>query len=412
MRWAMTEVDTRQADLLSAVDGALSALSNLDDEARESAGGGVETLERVLSFTRTVVVQTDGELIPDAAYTAIINTGNQIAGSPMATVATARACSDQLLTGSALLPAARDRAVEQAVREAAANFQRSAAQRLNTIEAEATQVHGKISQELTTLREQVGAASATSTQEIDAHATAFDTKLTEIEAAIATQQQRLDAMLDRQNATFAEKQEERSAAFDTDVAAAREAVAEMLEAAKGEVDDRVSEIRRMEEESSGLVASIGLGGTAERYGDEATAQKSVADTFRRLTVVLALGAVGMAVFAVVHHANENSIVLAKLGVSAVLGGLATYTAKQSGRHRKREERARNLQLELTAFAPFIEPLPEPIKELERVLMTRKTFGNIAALPEGDDGVHNYGPLAPILDAVQKKLGMGLAIEDE
>jgi hypothetical protein len=63
----------------------------------------------------------------------------------------------------------------------------------------------------------------------------------------------------------------------------------------------------------------------------------------------------MAVFAVVHHVNDNSAVIAKLGVSAVFGGLATYTARQSGRHRKKEEeRARNLQLELTAFAPFIE----------------------------------------------------------
>jgi hypothetical protein len=112
----------------------------------------------------------------------------------------------------------------------------------------------------------------------------------------------------------------------------------------------------------------------------------------------------MAVFAVVHHVNDNSAVIAKLGVSAVFGGLATYTARQSGRHRKKEEeRARNLQLELTAFAPFIEPLDDDIKELERVLMTRKTFGNIAALPEADDADHQYGPLAPVLDVIQKRL---------
>lgn len=175
-----------------------------------------------------------------------------------------------------------------------------------------------------------------------------------------------------------------------------------------ELDARMTEIRRMEEESSGLVHSIGLGGTAERHGDEAKAQKAVADTFRWITVLFALGAVGMAVFAVVHHVNDHSVVLAKLAVSAVLGGLATYTAKQSGRHRMREERARNLQLELTAFAPFIEPLDDDLKELERVVMTRKTFGNITALPE-DDSDHRFG-LGKILDLVQERLAARVGVD--
>jgi len=68
---------------------------------------------------------------------------------------------------------------------------------------------------------------------------------------------------------------------------------------------------------------------------------------------------------------------------------------------RQEERARSLQLELTAFAPFIEPLDDGLKELERVLMTRKTFGHIAALPDDDDD-HQYG-LGSVLDAVQKRL---------
>ena len=57
-----------------------------------------------------------------------------------------------------------------------------------------------------------------------------------------------------------------------------------------------------------------------------------------------------------------------------MGGVATYAGRQSSNHRHREERARDLQLELTAFSPFIEPLSSEQQEEERVIMTRKTFG--------------------------------------
>ncbi|HEV7566811.1 MAG TPA: hypothetical protein VGO31_12715 [Microbacteriaceae bacterium] len=406
----MSDVDQRQQALLGRIDAAVEALNGLLDAERGDAGNGAGTLDRVLSYTRAVVSQTDGELTTDSAIQAIGSHADAIATDPVATAASARAYADAILTGVALLPAARDRDVEQAVRESAANYQRSTSQRLNAIEAAAAEAERLVQADLATLRENVATASTTALAEIEAHATAFEGKLDEVDTTISAQQQRLDVMLDRQNATFASTQEERTAAYEAALAAAKKSVADLLAQAKVDVDARVSEIRRMEEESSGLVASIGLGGTAERYGDEAKDQKRVADTFRWITVVLALGAVAMAIFAVIHRVNDNSVVLAKLGVSAVLGGLAAYTARQSGRHRQREERARNLQLELTAFAPFIEPLPEPIKELERVLMTRKTFGNIAALPDGDDGSHNYGPLGPVLDRVQKRLASG-AIND-
>jgi hypothetical protein len=101
--------------------------------------------------------------------------------------------------------------------------------------------------------------------------------------------------------------------------------------------------------------------------------------------VVALGAVAMGVWAVVHHADDTNTLAAKLGVSLVLGGLAAYTAAQSGKHRRREERARDLQLQLTAFSPFTAPLDPELQQLERVRMTRRTFGTIdTAQAEEDD----------------------------
>jgi hypothetical protein len=397
----MSHADERQQRLLTALSKAAESLSTLVEADRTTAGGGVATLERLLAYAQAIVEQSDGEMITDSAIAAIEAHADAIAADPGTTAASPRAYADAILTGLALLPIARDRAVEQAVRDTAANFQRSATRRLKAIEAEVGDTTAEIRGDLAKLRTEIQATSTASSSDIESHATAFETKVSELETALATQQQRLDVMLDRHSEAFTEKQTERAESFQEEIDSGRESVAELLKESLAEIEEHMTEIRRMEEESSGLVHSIGLGGTAERYGEEATDQKKVADTLRRLTVSLAFGAVLMAIFAVVHHVNDNSAVLAKLGVSAVLGGFATYTAKQSGRHRKREERARNLQLELTAFAPFIEPLDDGWKELERVLMTHKTFGNIAALPDGDSD-HQFG-VSPILDAIQNRL---------
>ncbi|GIU95787.1 MAG: hypothetical protein KatS3mg012_2244 [Gaiellaceae bacterium] len=126
---------------------------------------------------------------------------------------------------------------------------------------------------------------------------------------------------------------------------------------------------------------------------------------RLLTIALALGAVAVGLYAVFVGDQEAEALVAKLAVSAVLGGLATYTASQSGRHRHREERARALQLELTAFAPFIEPLDPAQKEEERVIMTRRTFGR-AISPETPADEPGPSPVSLLLRRQQKQLDEG------
>lgn len=401
----MSDVDERQERLRTALRAAAEALHNLVDEERTAAGDGVELLEGVLAYVDLIVEQTDGSLITDPALTGIETHANAIAADPNTTATSARTYADVLLTAVAVLPPARERETEQAVKEIVANFQRSATQRLNAVEAEAEKTSAEITAALATLRAEIASASEKSTGEIQTHATAFETKLTELEATLTAQQQRLDTMLERHSEAFTEKQDERAEAFQAEVVKVKADLEAFVQTSKDEVDQHMDEIRRMEEESSGLVHSIGLGGTAERYGEEAKEQKRVANGLRWLTVALALGAVGMAIYAVVHQVEDTSAVLAKLSVSLVLGALATYTASQSGRHRAREERARTLQLELTAFAPFVEPLGADLKELERVLMTRKTFGNIAGLPGGDDD-HRFG-LGPVLESLKKRIAKRL-----
>jgi hypothetical protein len=79
--------------------------------------------------------------------------------------------------------------------------------------------------------------------------------------------------------------------------------------------------------------------------------------------------------------------IANLFAAALLVGLAAYFARQSARHRAREEEAARVQFELAAFSPFIEALTPEQREEERVMMTRKLFGT--------DGVR--GLLQALLD---------------
>jgi hypothetical protein len=101
-------------------------------------------------------------------------------------------------------------------------------------------------------------------------------------------------------------------------------------------------------------------------------------------VVFAVIAVGGAVFALVQRDQSVEHLVAKLAFSLIVGGIAAYTARQSSYHRQREQRARDLQLELTAFSPFIEPLSAEQQEEERVIMTRKTFGKTTQGPAPEE----------------------------
>jgi hypothetical protein len=245
------------------------------------------------------------------------------------------------------------------------------------------------------LQTTVETLATTAQASVDTLMASVQTKITEFDAVLAAQRQAIEEARAAQSETFSTSQGERATAFQEEITRAREELTNLDKQSREEVEARVAEIRRMEKDASDLVGAIGLAGTAERYGEEAVAQKKIANGTRLATVALAVGAVVMAIVAATAGSSDKwHGVVAKLAVSAVFGGLATYMGKQSARHRAREERARNLQLELTAFAPFIEPLGKDQQDFERVLMTRRTFGHIGALPELQDETA-FGPLGPI-----------------
>jgi hypothetical protein len=216
----------------------------------------------------------------------------------------------------------------------------------------------------------------------------FQTKIDALEGRILAQQGSLDTQLTSHTDAFNASQRENAARVQAELDAFSEKSEEQLTDADTRVTTRVAEVEKIASDVGVLAGAISLKETASYCEEEANAQRTAANWLRGLTVLVACGAVAAGVWAVLRHAGDTHTLIAKLAVSGVLGGLATYTATQSGRHRAREVRAKDLQLQLTAFSPFIAPLAPELQQLERVRMTRHTFGIAIG---GDVEDEEYGP---------------------
>lgn len=381
---------------MSAYDDRLKSLQDLARDAEkamrdlaEDDWPSVEMRDRclgVLAYSRVVLETSDGALLSDQAFQLISNALTQFAGSPPQAAQNADPWSSALIDAVGTLPVARDRAVEQAVKDAAANFQRAAQQRLNAFDQDVTTARGELDALKTmidTRNAELGTAiderKTELTTEIESLKTAFEEKLTAYEAQLESEKTALATLRTSQTTAFDAAEERRSTVAKERLAKADSELEQLQKSAQSDVEARVAEIRRMETESAQLVGAIGLAGTAERYREEVDDQKGVANFWRWVTVALALLAVGGVIVAVAEKHPVAETFAGKLALSAILGGIATYAARQSAYHRRREQRARDLQLELTAFAPFIEPLSAEQQEEERVIMTRKTFGKATAV---------------------------------
>lgn len=129
------------ADRLQAlkdlIQNAQSAIESVPDDQRENYGADIDRLDQALAYVALTLERTDALLISGPAYSAIEQATTSLIDSPGSAGPSAGSWTDTLLGGVALLPAARDRDLEQGAKDAALRFQQSARQRLNTIESEA-----------------------------------------------------------------------------------------------------------------------------------------------------------------------------------------------------------------------------------------------------------------------------------
>ncbi len=354
--------DDRLKTLRQQLRDAEKALRDLPKEERDSYREPFARLQKILAYSAVVLETSDVSLLSDGTFNAISDALAQVINNPPAAGPNAGAWGGLVLDAVARLPVAHDRRVEQEVKEAAANFKRSASQHLKGLEED---------------------IEATATDAEERRAT-LQEELAELQQAVENERVRLGQLATEESETFREAQEKR-AQEASEQSRQLEADLETIKAeGQGKVDEQVTEMERVKEEMVDLSGAVALVGTSERYGTEAKSQRWTANFWAALTIAIALLAVAAAAKAATVSNPHETEFIGKLAISVILAGISRYTAIQSSRARKREAEARGLQLDLAVFGPFVEPLERAQQEEERVIMTRKTFGKVRGQDLGED----------------------------
>ena len=177
-----------------------------------------------------------------------------------------------------------------------------------------------------------------------------------------------------------------------------------------QVKSVVKDIESQRDLAMNVVDVITVSATGDQFQKEAERQGKQANAWRWGALALGVAAAGVAVIGyIIGLKSKEPLTTAELiqhlSLGAILLGLAGYAAKQSGEHRRREEEARKFQLDLAAFAPFIQRLPEDEQNAARLDLIQKVFGRPVGPHNGKaDAVIGSGEislLSKLLDSLAK-----------
>jgi hypothetical protein len=357
---AMANQEERLAKLRGHLKDVHDELHGLPPEETEGCETSLSRLDCVVAYAGAVLDATDPQLISTAAFDSIQSAAIAVSNSPRAALDDADACTDVLVDALAMLPAPRAGERDQELQAVAADLVARLQSVGQGIDAEA--------ERLQALRSDVDRWSSDVQQDLARRSTAL-----EEQAALQKQ-------------AFEQSQRANAAELQTSMDAFRAELERTQGQAHDEAEEHLAEISRMKGECATLVETIAVAGTSEHYRRHARRERVVAEVLRGLAVVATLGAVAVALFAMVQADPTAESLTANLFAAALLVGLAAYFARQSARHRAREEDAARVEFELAAFSPFIEALTPEQREAERVMMTRKLFGTGAPPANGkEDG---------------------------
>jgi hypothetical protein len=140
-------------------------------------------------------------------------------------------------------------------------------------------------------------------------------------------------------------------------------------------------------EAQELVHVIGNIGVTGNYNNIATSERRKADRWRVIAIVFMLLVVMTAAFIAFYVAKQGldwRLVTFRMAVTLILLVPAFYARSESEKHRKREQQARKMELELASIDPYLELLP-PDKRVEiKGKLTERFFGQPEPTAEKED----------------------------
>jgi hypothetical protein len=400
---------------LAAVREAVGKIpEELRQKARETEDVDADILDRlpvVVEQVNAIVTGTEWHLVSTPMLTALDNQLTQLQGhltslvteedpAYLETIETSLdATLDALATwGSA--PALK----APEIRRLADALGQASQERLAELEARAKEIRAAL-EEISTastaavekIQETADEQTAAVSQEQARLAAEISTQTTAITQALATQAQEFEAaekkrkedfadLVDELEAQATKRAEEQKVADEAALAALRGEMTALREETAAEAAEIIDRLAKREQEAAALVDLVATSSTAGAYGKEAEEQKTVADNWRGWVLKIGALAAGFAVFSVVYTIREGFELeefLPKLVLTVLIAGLAGYAGKQSADHRRREMRAKRLELELLAFGPFTEKLTTEQAQVARIAFMERAF-------VGDQGPEQKG----------------------
>lgn len=307
---------------LEALKVAVDALVELEDVSKTAAASFSSAVDAVAHELAMWPAPTTGDwrsAISEAATTYRRSAGQQLAALR----------SDIDAAGAAL------REIQQEAKESLATIQ----------DANAAQ-HEELAARIAQLNLQVGA---------------LDTQRAAIADQVARSAERADQAISTFQLQFSDAQDARAKEFQAGLAQmTSQANAARVEAVES-AERGIEAINAKVSEAGDLVSVFAAAGTANAYSKEAKEQAKLANGWRLAAIALAMLA-GLAavtlLFADDDAATNWSLIIGKLALAGTLGGLASYAARQSARHRGREERARHLELNIVTTGPLLLDVDE------------------------------------------------------
>ena len=170
----------------------------------------------------------------------------------------------------------------------------------------------------------------------------------------------------------------------------------------------LARLGELQDDAAKIVGVIGRTGMTGGYQQYADKEGGEADKWRRIAVAVGIAAVivlaGVVVWSGLEHHPTWTLSVGRLVLAGSLGGVSAYAARQAAEHRKRSERARNLELALASIGPYLESVPDDMKEkiLESFSYIFFAAPDPKDVSEGETGLSTIGALITAISQLQGK----------
>jgi hypothetical protein len=396
---------------LTAAQSVIAELLRAGDERELDVIEAITRLERVTSYTQSILETADPQLTGGGLLDQIAATvgalGQEVSAYPsdgaIGHLANANAHADTLLDFVARLP--RPAAVPAAgeTQEAVTSFRRSISQharhadaeiaaleeRLAALAAAATAQEGKLQQQDARLDTVVAGFqqqfSQTEQQRQAEHNELISGSKTTIDQLAKTGQAEIAAVATKGEVDVAEAISAAEAATEAAVQKLSDRATALTTSLDKAGKDRIGKLDELLEKAIRTVGVIGNTGMTGGYKQTADAEKKAANRLRWLAVgALALAVISSTAFALFHGDDFNWQVFAsKSFISVPLLVLAGYAARESAKHRREEQYARKVELQLASIDSYLIELPDTERHRIKAKLADRFFAETQFGLDGD-----------------------------